>query len=80
MIFQPTCTVEDNACVENITDDNVDTSVCLEPCEGIFADVKRMAPENITTVESKLFFKKYEHYKRIFETAEGLTIYLGSHS
>ena len=71
MIFQPTCTVDDNACVENITDDNVDTSVCLEPCEGIFADVKRLPPKNITNENTKLFFENYESYKRFFEISEG---------
>ena len=76
MIFQPTCTVEDNACVENITDDNVDTSVCLEPCEGIFADVKRLPPKNITNENTKLFFENYESYKRFFEISEGKVIIL----
>ena len=63
--------MKDNDCVKSITAETVDISHCLEPCEGIFADVKSLPPKNITKENPKLLFEKYKYYKRFFEASKG---------
>ena len=68
LIFQSVCSNEDSACLEQI---QVDTSECLFPCEGIFIDVKRQAPEINKEENHQLFLKKYKIYKQFFELSPG---------
>ena len=47
------------------------------PCQGIFADVKKSAPENITAENPEIFLERYKSFKKFFETSEGM-IQIGS--
>ena len=44
------------------------------PCQGIFADVKKSAPENITAENPEIFLERYKSFKKFFETSEGMII------
>ena len=44
------------------------------PCEGIFADVKKLDPENVTKENPEIFFERYKHYKRFFEPRDGKSL------
>ena len=44
----------------------------MEPCEGIFADVRKLPPENITVENREFFVEKYKYYKRFFEEFDGM--------
>ena len=68
-IIQPTCTEAGTACAKRI---QIDASECLVPCEGIFADVKRLPPENITALNTAIFMERYKLYKRYLDLAEGI--------
>ena len=46
-----------NDCVKSITAETVDISHRLEPCEGIFADVKSLPPKNITRKIQSCYLK-----------------------
>ena len=75
-IFQLMCTDNQLACAQKHIIDSSIHLKCLMPCEGIFADVKRLPPKNITNENTKLFFENYESYKRFFEISEGKVIIL----
>ena len=68
LIFQSVCSNEESKCLEQI---EVNTGECLLPCEGIFIDVKRQAPEINQEENYLLFLKKYKIYKQFFELLPG---------
>ena len=41
---------------------------CLNPCEGVFADIKRLPVKNLKTVQYKLLVKSYSKHSRFNES------------
>ena len=68
--LQTTCNSEGAACAQNM---KVDTSACMAPCEGIFADVKKLPPADIKKENTDMFIERYKNYKKFFEPSEGTT-------
>ena len=68
--LQTTCNSKGAACAQNI---KVDTSACMAPCEGIFADVKKLPPADIKKENTDMFIERYKNYKKFFEPSEGTT-------
>ena len=66
--LQTTCNSEGAACAQNM---KVDTSACMAPCEGIFADVKKLPPVDIKKENTDMFIERYKNYKKFFEPSEG---------
>ena len=64
-IFQLMCTDIQLACAQKIIDASIHLK-CLMPCEGIFADVKKLPPTN-STIKIDKFIEGYEEYKSFFE-------------
>ena len=60
-----TCTQDGLACAERI---NVNYDLCLTPCEGIYADVKKV-PETgkHNLINDNLFIERYRKYKKFYE-------------
>ena len=66
--FKTSCTAEKSVCVEKI---GIQSKLCQMPCQGIFADVKKSAHENITAENPEIFLERYKSFKKFFETSEG---------
>ena len=65
-IFQLMCTDNQLACAQkHIIDASIHLK-CLMPCEGIFADVRKLPPTN-STIKIDKFIEGYEEYKSFFE-------------
>ena len=43
----------------------------MAPCEGIFADVKKLPPADIKKENTDMFIERYKNYKKFFEPSEG---------
>ena len=47
-------------CAETI---EIDTEICLVPCEGIFADAKKQPFDNLDAEKDKMLIERYKNYK-----------------
>ena len=63
------CKNEGITCAEEI---RIDTKLCLVPCKGLFADVKKLPPKNVQDEQDELFLERYKNYKRFFESSDGI--------
>ena len=68
--FQQTCLPRDEMCVKSIWTNYMNG--CDIPCEGIFADVKRL-PSELTGKEmaNMIPMDQYQIYKRFFQASSG---------
>ena len=57
-----------NLCAANIT---IDSSNCLIPCQGIYADVTKTEADKIEGEYYETLLKNYKKYKRFFDVSEG---------
>ena len=69
------CTDNQLACAQKHIIDSSIHLKCLMPCEGIFADVRKLPPTNSTTKIDK-FIEEYEEYKSFFEPIQSKMIVL----
>ena len=58
----------ENLCAENIT---FDSSICLIPCQGIYADVTKTEADKIEGEYYETLLNNYKKYKRFFDVSEG---------
>ena len=65
--FKTICTSRGTACASNLT---VDTSDCLVPCEGIFADVTKHQAPKISGEYYEKLVRSYDRYKRFFDISD----------
>ena len=72
MMNQTTFNKNGQVCAGNIS---LETNNCLVPCEGIFADVKKLPAEDIKSQNSEMFVDRYYDYKKFFEPYDGTLIY-----
>ena len=63
----------ENLCAENIT---IDSSNCLIPCQGIYADVTKTEADKIDGIYYETLLKNYKRYKRFFDVSEGNHFFL----
>ena len=63
------CDQDGIKCAENMVEKSFD---CQVPCEGIYADVKKIPFENpILKNNFEIFRLQYQRYRRFFENAGG---------
>ena len=49
----------------------MDFEECKIPCAGLFADVKKLAPNDDRNIKHLIFLERYKAYKRYFEPISG---------
>ena len=74
----PVCDINGLKCSERIKKDLGDE--CLNPCEGLFADIKRLPVENFATVPYKMLIKSYSKHSRFNESEYRIPSKLTSNS
>ena len=68
--LQVICFGSDNECAKNIT---IDTTECIKPCEGIYADVTKYDADKIDDTNYEALLESYHKYKRFFnQTKPGI--------
>ena len=67
------CTASDKECVSNIY---IDANVCIDPCEGIYADVTKTEANKIDEKNYGALLKSYNKYKRFFDLDDSIIMIL----
>ena len=50
----------------------IDNKECLIPCEGLYADVTKIVPNNIDQENYEKLHKDYNKYKRSFDLSKSI--------
>ena len=61
LALQKICDADGNHCAEEVSAE--DSSKCMVPCDGLFADVKRSLPPKINGLTYNNMLEQYEAYK-----------------
>ena len=67
----PTCNSEGIICAQNV---EIDKKICMVPCEGIYADIKKLPSDNVFAENDEMFKLRYKNYKSFFEKSKGAFI------
>ena len=75
-IFRPKLNFTSNAKPELLKyrDVKIDKKMCMVPCEGIYADIKKLPYDSVFAENNEMFKLRYKIYKSFFEKSKGAFI------